>query len=196
MKNHRLHCVIFRFEKSLALSCLGNFCSEVFLLNLNAFANFEANKTGDFCSGFFGRRFNGQVGVHNEGLVQQSGFGDKFLHATDDHFFDHRFRLAGLAGDVAVVAQVPDVVADPIQVTGDVDIGEAGPPAWQSIQSLATLEGVLERVSAHATASIGYDGSLMVVGDAVLAASGVRFGEDTFEIPYRKIRDSKYKTER
>ena len=25
---------------------------------------------------------------------------------------------------------------------------------------------------------------------------GVRFGEDTFEIPYRKIRDSKYKTER
>ncbi len=58
-------------RSNLALSGFGNFGCEVFFFDNDAFANFQTDKAGDGCACFLRGRFNGQIRVHNELLVQQ-----------------------------------------------------------------------------------------------------------------------------
>ncbi|MAS06329.1 MAG: hypothetical protein CL534_16830 [Ahrensia sp.] len=92
-----------------------------------------------------------------------------------------RIDLSGSA--VRSVTEADDlttVVIDDKQVFGDSEITMMFDPATYDLRQWTVRDAQ------------GKDTTVMIFN----VQQGVRFGEDTFEIPYRKIRDSKYKTER
>ncbi|CAO95936.1 Conserved hypothetical protein [Erwinia tasmaniensis Et1/99] len=77
-----------------------DFCREICLSFLNAFAHFKADEAGHVCVFLFQQLAHGLAWVNDERLTGQRHFTGEFLHAAFNHFFSDFFWLAGLHGDI------------------------------------------------------------------------------------------------
>ena len=78
----------------LALNLGHNFCSEVFLLLFDAFAQLEASKCQHFSVVSLQQLSNGLIRVLNELLVNQAYFLVVFVDAAQNHLFNDLFGFA------------------------------------------------------------------------------------------------------
>src|SRR5690606_38915591 len=94
-------CAGSLFEDSRETLLLGSgdlgsdFSGEVDLGALDAFAHFVTHEGNDFGTGFLHQVTDLDFRIHDEGLLDQAGFGQALVDTALDHVLDDVFRLAG-----------------------------------------------------------------------------------------------------
>ena len=88
------------FSSLRLLGHCSNFCCEVSLNFLDAFAHFEADEASYVSVVLFQQLSNGFAPDHNERLASQRNFAGEFLHAAFNHFLCDFFWLTRLHRDV------------------------------------------------------------------------------------------------